>query len=270
LLNPISSERVVMRHTLLANILEIAAANARHTNQLRLFEVGSVYLPRAGEKLPDEPRHVAFVLAGPRQPEFWDQPVGTQPESADFYDAKGVVETLLADLHVAEPVYEPADLPYLHPGRASRLIVQAKPLGHFGQLHPKTAQVFDLAGMPNVLVGEFDLEALLTLVPARYTYTPIPRFPAALRDVAVIVDEAVPGARVEAEIHAAGGDLLASVRFFDLYRGDSIAAGKKSLAYALAYQSPARTLTDKEVDKAHKKIEDRLRHVLKAQIRGKD
>jgi phenylalanyl-tRNA synthetase beta chain len=107
-------------------------------------------------------------------------------------------------------------------------------------------------------------------VPARYTYTSIPRFPAALRDVAVIVDEAVPGVRVEAEIRAAGGDLLQGVRLFDLYRGDSIAAGKKSLAYALTYQSSDRTLTDKEVDKAHKKIEDRLRHVLKAQIRGKD
>jgi phenylalanyl-tRNA synthetase beta chain len=137
-------------------------------------------------------------------------------------------------------------------------------------LHPTTARAFDLAGLPQVLVGEFDLEALLALIPARHAYTPIPRFPAALRDVAVIVDEAIPGARVEAEIRAAGGELLQGARLFDLYRGDSIAAGKKSLAYAIQYQAFDRTLTDKEVDKAHKKIEDRLRHVLKAQIRGKD
>jgi phenylalanyl-tRNA synthetase beta chain len=98
----------------------------------------------------------------------------------------------------------------------------------------------------------------------------VQRFPAALRDVAVIVDEAIPAERVEKEIHAAGGELLKAVRLFDLYRGDSIAAGHKSLAYALTYQADDRTLTDKEVDRAHKKIEDRLRHMLKAQIRGKE
>jgi phenylalanyl-tRNA synthetase beta chain len=114
------------------------------------------------------------------------------------------------------------------------------------------------------------LETMLSHVPPRHAYTSIPRFPAALRDVAVIVDEAITAARVEAEIHAAGGELLAGACLFDLYKGESIAAGKKSLAYALIYQAAERTLTDKEVDKAHKKIEDRLRHVLKAQIRGKD
>jgi phenylalanyl-tRNA synthetase beta chain len=119
-------------------------------------------------------------------------------------------------------------------------------------------------------VAELDLEAIATLVPDRFSYMPVPRYPAALRDVAVIVDEDVPGSRIEAEIRAGGGELLAGVSLFDLYRGESIAAGKKSLAYALSYQSSDRTLTDKEVDKTHKKIEDRLRHVLKAQIRGKD
>jgi phenylalanyl-tRNA synthetase beta chain len=270
LLNPISSDRVVMRQTLLAGVLEIAATNARSTNHLRLFEVGSVYLPRAGEKLPDEPRRLAFILAGPRQPEFWGQPVGSESELLDFYDAKGVVESLLGDLHIGGSSYEPATVPYLHPGRAAQLILRGQAVGSFGQLHPKTAQAFDLTGLAQVLVGEFDVEALLPLIPTRHAYTPIPRFPAALRDIAVIVDEAIPGARVEAEIRAAGGDLLQGVRLFDLYRGDSIAAGKKSLAYAIQYQASDRTLTDKEVDKAHKKIEDRLRHVLKAQIRGKD
>ena len=98
----------------------------------------------------------------------------------------------------------------------------------------------------------------------------MPRFPAALRDIAVVVEEAIPAERVAAEIRAAGGDLLRGVRLFDLYRGDSIPAGTKSLAYALTYQADDRTLTDKEVDKAHKKIEDRLKHVLKAHIRGKE
>ena len=98
----------------------------------------------------------------------------------------------------------------------------------------------------------------------------MPRFPAALRDVALVLAEDIPAERVVGEIRAAGGELLRQVRLFDLYRGDSIAAGTKSLAFALGYQADDRTLTDKEVDKAHKKIEDRLKHVLKAQIRGKD
>ena len=156
--------------------------------------------------------------------------------------------------------------PYLHPGRSADLLVGGKPVGSFGELHPKVAKAFDLAGRA-VLVGEFDLEAILAAVPGRFAYAPVPRFPAALRDVAVIVPEEVTAERVVAEIRAAGGGLLRDVRLFDLYRGESIPAGTKSLAYALTYQADDRTLTDKEVDKAHKKIEDRLVHVLKGTIR---
>jgi len=106
-------------------------------------------------------------------------------------------------------------------------------------------------------------------VPERFTYEPVPRFPHALRDIAVIVDEAITAERLAAEIRTAGGKLLRDLRLFDLYKGSSIPAGTKSLAYALTYQAEDRTLTDKEVDKAHKKIEDRLKQVLHAQIRGK-
>jgi phenylalanyl-tRNA synthetase beta chain len=270
LLNPVSSERVVMRRSLLASVLEIAAANSHHSARIRLFEVGPVYLPRQGERLPDEPRRIALVLSGAREADFWGRPAGTKPDLVDFYDAKGVIECLVEDLHLTGVVYEPASASDLHPGRGARVLASGKPLGVFGQLHPQVVEAFGLPQGAPVLVGELDLEALATLVPDRFSYTPVPRYPAALRDVAVIVDEDVPGSRIEAEIRAGGGDLLAGVSLFDLYRGESIAADKKSLAYALSYQSSDRTLTDKEVDKAHKKIEDRLRHVLKAQIRGKD
>src|SRR5207249_2679306 len=128
---------------------------------------------------------------------------------------------------------------------------------------------YGLAGRA-VLVGELDLDALQAVTPARFPYTPVPRFPAALRDVAVVVDEKIPAEDVAAEIRAGGGDLLRQVRLFDLYRGESIPPGTKSLAYALSYQAEDLTLTDKEVDKAHQKIEARLKHRLKAQIRGKE
>jgi len=273
LLNPISSERVVMRQSVLAGVLEVAAANLRHAEDVRLFEVGPVFLSKPDSRLPDEPRRLALVLTGRRQDAFWRDSSGagsTNAQTLDFLDIKGVVEALVADLHLCKISYRPpSGSTYLHPGRAGTLVIGNTAVGHFGQLHPKVAEAYGL-GAREVLAGELDLEALQTAVPERYTYTPVPRFPAALRDIAVIVDEATTAERVTGEIRAAGGELLRDALLFDLYRGGSLAPGTKSLAYAIAYQADDRTLTDKEVDRAHKKIEDRLKHVLKAQIRGKE
>jgi phenylalanyl-tRNA synthetase beta chain len=269
LVNPISSERRVMRHSVLASVLEIAAANLRHTEAVRLFEIGHVYLPRPGENLPEEPRRLALVLTGPQQPEFWGEAPGQSRPQLDFFDLKGVVEGLAADLHLVKVTYQPARAAYLHPGRAAEVLVDGRPAGQFGQMHPTVAEKYDL-GDRTILAGELDLEALLAAVPARFTYRSVARFPAALRDIAIIVDESIPAERVVAEIRAGGGDLLRDMRLFDVYHGESIPAGTKSLAYALSYQAEDRTLTDKEVDKAHKKIEDRLKHTLKAQIRGEE
>lgn len=269
LVNPITSERVVMRQRVLASVLEVAANNLRHTEYVRLFEIGRVYLPRAGVKLPDEPRRLGLFLTGRRRPEFWEDGGKAADGALDFFDLKGVIEALAADLHLPEVSYRPSRAAYLHPGRAAELAIVGQTVGHFGQMHPKAAEAYGL-GNRAVLVGEFDLEAVLAGVPERYRYEPVPRFPAALRDIAVIVAEDIPAERIEGEIRAAGGDLLRGVRLFDLYRGESIPPGTKSLAYALTYQAEDRTLTDKEVDKAHKKIEDRLKHVLKAQVRGQE
>jgi phenylalanyl-tRNA synthetase beta chain len=265
--NPISSERVVMRHSVLSGILEVAHENLQHTVEVRLFEVGPVYLPRAGGKLPDEPRRLGLILCGRRQPEFWGESGPGQP--IDLFDLKAIIEGLTCDLHLVEVTYRPSKAAYLHPGRGAELVIGGQGAGSFGQMHPRVAEHYKLGERP-VLVGELDLEAILAAVAVRYEYTPVPRFPAALRDIAVIVAEDVSCEHVVAEIRAAGGDLLRQTRLFDLYRGSSIPAGTKSLAFALSYQAEDRTLTDKEVDRAHKKIEDRLKHVLKAQIRGQE
>jgi phenylalanyl-tRNA synthetase beta chain len=267
LLNPISSERSVMRQTVLAGVLEVIASNVRQTDDVRLFEIGPVFVPRAGEKLPDEPLRLALAMTGKRSPEFWSE--ATQSPPLDFFDIKGVLESLVTDLHLPPVTYRKASPAYLHPGKAAEILVDGQPVGTFGELHPKVGAFYGLESR-TVLAGEIDLQAVLSRIPARFTYTPVPRFPAALRDIAIVLDEAVSAERVVSEIRAAGGDLLRGTRLFDLYRGDSIPAGTKSLAYALAYQADDRTLTDKEVDKAHKRIEDRLIHVLKAQVRGKD
>jgi phenylalanyl-tRNA synthetase beta chain len=267
LLNPISIERTVMRRTVLAGVLDVMAANLRHTEAVSLFEIGPVFLPRAGERLPDEPVRLAIAMTGKRSPEFWSEAAKSPP--LDFFDIKGVVECLAADLHLPPAVFRKAAPAYLHPGKAAEIVIAGRAVGTCGELHPKVAAFYGLEGRI-VPAGELDLQAILAAVPARFNYTPVPRFPAALRDIALELDEDVTAERVSAEIRAAGGELLRGIRLFDLYRGESIAAGRKSLAYALRYQADDRTLTDKEVDKAHKKIEDRLTHVLKAQVRGRD
>jgi phenylalanyl-tRNA synthetase beta chain len=267
--NPISSERVVMRHSVLASVLELAQSNLRYTNDVRLFEVGLAYLPCPGEKFPAEPRRLAIVLTGRRVPEFWGDAGKSDPRELDFFDLKGVIETFVSELHLPGIQYRPSAPLFLHPGKAAMLFAGGNHVGNFGELHPRTAEAYKLGGKP-ILVAELDLDTLLAQVPARYTYQPVPAFPAALRDIAVIVEEKIDAERLEKEIRAAGEDLLRKVTLFDVYRGESIPAGTKSLAYALSYQAEDCTLTDKEVDKLHKKIEDRLKHVLKAQIRGKE
>jgi phenylalanyl-tRNA synthetase beta chain len=268
LANPISSERVVMRRTILAGVLEIAAANRKHTENICLFEIGPVYLPQPDKKLPDEPRRLAVVMTGKRSLDYWENGQETGPKF-NFFDLKGLVEGFVGDFHLPQASYAPSSVAYLHPGRAATILLEGKAAGDFGQLHPRVAGHYGL-GDESILVAEFDLDAILANVPERYRFTPVPRFPSALRDIAVVVANTITSAVVTAEIHAAGGDLLADIRLFDLYQGESIPAGTKSLAFALSYQAPDRTLTDKEVDKAHKKIEERLKHVLKAQVRGQD
>jgi phenylalanyl-tRNA synthetase beta chain len=269
LANPISSERVVMRHTLLAGILDVLAANLKHADSVAVFEIGCIYLPRKDAKLPDEPRRLALALTGPRVSSFWQDSLSGAGAAVDFFDLKGVLETLLSDLQIAEVSYRRASTAYLHPGRSAELLLNGASAGAFGELHPRTARVFDLADR-SVLVAELDLDATLAAVPERSPYVPVPRFPAALRDVAVVVAEDATAERVTAEIRVAGGELLRDIRLFDLYRGPSIPSGTKSLAFALEYQADDRTLADKEIDKLHKKVEDRLVHVLKASIRGKE
>ncbi|HJZ89818.1 MAG TPA: phenylalanine--tRNA ligase subunit beta [Gemmataceae bacterium] len=269
LVNPISPERSAMRTSLLTNLLEAAAENLKHTDTVKLFEVGPVYLPHDGEALPREPLRLALLMSGRRKAEAWDDALGTDAPRLDFYDLKGVIEHLSASLHVPGVSFRATkDVPFLHPGRAAELVLGGKPVGVFGEMHPKVAADAGLRERA-VLVADLDLAAILTAVPERFAYTPVPEAPPALRDVAVVVDESLTNEAVVAEIRAAGGDLLTAVRLFDVYQGDQIPAGKKSLAYALTYQAD-RTLKDTEIDKAHKRVEDRLRLVLKASIRGKE
>jgi phenylalanyl-tRNA synthetase beta chain len=245
------------------------AANLRHQRQIRLFEIGPVFLPEPGSKLPTEPMRLALALAGSRGENSWTDSGLPAPPPLDFFDLKGIIEALVTELHLDGIAYATAKEAYLHPGKSAEIICDKTSLGVFGQLHPTAANHYGLGANP-VWVAELNLEEIIQRIPGRHAYIPVPRFPAALRDLAVIVDESLSAEKVEHEIHEGGGELLQKVNLFDLYRGDSIPPGTKSLAYSLSYLAEDRTLTDKEVDKAHKKIVDRLKHVMKAQIRGEE
>ena len=268
--NPIAADKVVMRHTLLASALDTVASNLRFDDRVTVFEIGAVYLPHPGQALPDEPRHLSIAMTGPRQVERWQtgelqSANGRQP--LDFWDLKGVVEVLVERLHLEDVHYEPADHPTFHTGRAAHLIAGEKNIGTFGELHPLVRKSFDLPDQP-VCVAEFELDVLLDATLASHGYRRISRFPAVREDMAVVVDEVAPAAQVETVIWNAGGDLLREVRLFDLYRGEQIGAGRKSLAYRLVYQADDRTLTDDDAKKIRARIIKALERELRATLRA--
>jgi phenylalanyl-tRNA synthetase beta chain len=271
LVNPIVTDRVAMRHSLLGSVLDVLAGNSRLRDRLALFEIGPVYLPGEHEDgLPDEHRRVVIALTGPRDPQAWQ---GSDRTLMDFYDLKGIVEALVDGLHLAGVSYAPPEPegqhPSFMPGRTARLLLGegGQHAGWLGELHPLVRERFDLPAQP-VLAADLDLELLLSRVDERYDVAPVPAFPPVKEDLAVIVDDAMPATRVQGVIEAAGGKLLAGLILFDVYRGAQVGAGKKSLAYGLTYQAPDRTLTDAEVAKARARIVRRLQEELGAALRG--
>jgi len=262
--NPISSERTVMRRRLLASLMEVVERNARVRDRQALFEVGPVFWPREDDLLPEEPSHLALVLSGPRAERGW-QPADRSP--MDFYDLKGVVEAMLDGLHLTDAHFEPTTHPTFHPGKCARVLLGDQEIGVMGELHPLLRDHYDLPDAP-VLAAEFDWDAMQAHIPELYALEPVPAFPPVLEDLAVVVDEAVSAAEVARVIRKAGGKMLAAVRLFDLYQGDQIGAGKKSLAYRLTYQAPDRTLTDKEAAKIRQRIIRALERELGAVLRG--
>ncbi len=241
--NPISADRRVMRHELLPGVLEVAAANARQRDSLALFEIGPVFLPADGEPLPREPRRLAILLAGGREAASWDR---QEPPSYDLFDLKGVVEAFAADLQLPPLTAAAGDHPGLHPGRAARLELAGTPIGALGELEPAVRSGY---GFPfaAVLAAELDLDRLLEAIPQRFAAVAVSAFPPVVEDLAFEVGEEVAAAAVEQLITVAGGDLLREIELFDLFRGEQLGAGRKSLAYRLTYQAEDRTLTDAEV-----------------------
>jgi len=264
LANPIASDRTVMRHSLIASVLEVVERNVRMRERIALFEMGPVYLAAEGELLPDEPLYLAVALTGPRDLPAW-QAADTSP--MDFYDLKGILSDLFEGLHLEGVRWEPADHPTFHPGKSAQIFLGERQVGVMGELHPLVAGQYELPATP-VLLAEVNVQTLIEAIPERYTIRPVPIFPPVLEDLALVVDEALPAARVEEAIRQAGGKAVTDIRLFDIYRGGQIGPGKKSLAYSLTYQAADRTLTDSDAAQIRQRIVRRLEQDLGAKLRS--
>jgi phenylalanyl-tRNA synthetase beta chain len=265
LANEMSEDLSVMRPLLLPGLLDAARYNAaRGRADIALFESAHIYRPSValeGSVDPDqspegslpamERHHLGALLAG-RAPVGWRTPSAP----VDFFRAKGLVEAILQSTDV-EWWAEPGERPFLHPGRSASIIaaVDERKLGWIGELHPLVAREWDL---DNAVAFELDLDLLTELAPGPAQFVPVSAFPPVIQDIAVVVPDEVPAGDVEVAIAEGGSDLLARISLFDVYRGEQVGAGNKSLAIRLEFQAPDRTLTDDEVAGIRALIEDRL------------
>jgi phenylalanyl-tRNA synthetase beta chain len=263
LANPISQEREFLRQSLLPSMLETLRTNGRYRQRMALFEIGRVYLPQPGEELPLEQRRLAIALTGPMQPASWYD--GEAPPYFGFAHLKGIVETLVQRLHVPGVRFVAAPHPSLHPARSAALQLAGAALGVMGEAHPQVCERFDVPEQAAALL-ELNLDMLLAHRQPR-RYQRISRFPAALQDMALVVDADIPAQTVEETLRAAGGDLLQHVELFDLYQGEQIPTGKKSLAYALTFQAEDRSLTEDEVLQLYQRIQQHAAATLGAELR---
>jgi phenylalanyl-tRNA synthetase beta chain len=258
LANPMTTEQEYLRPTLRANLLTALANNKAFLDDgLRLFELGKIYLPKEAS-LPEEPDVFCAVVGGQRNERWWQGDSGP----FDFTDARGIADGLLNQLGI-KARYELAADETLHPLYQASILVQGQQIGLVGELHPAVAGHFELSG--NVYLLELNLPVLLPLIGQRI-YTPVPKFPATIRDIALVVDIKVTHQQIVDIIKAVS--LVTDVKLFDVYVGEQVPAGKKSLAYRITYQSPNRTLTDEEVKKVQQQILKRLTSDVGAVLRS--
>jgi len=263
LANTLTREQEYMRQTLMNGLLETAARNLRFVERVSLFEIGAVFLPREGAELPDEPRRLGLLLAGPREDASWLTP---DPATAGFHDLKGIIEELAERLGITDLRFRADGHATFCPGRTAALYCGERRVGLAGQVDPRVCAAFDLPGHP-VLLAELDLEALLGRMRTVQASRPISPMPALIEDLAFVVDDAVGADAVEEVIRQAAGPLLVGLSLFDVYRGGQIGVGKVSLAYRMTLQAPDRTLTSRESEEVRKAIVKRVADQLGGQLR---
>ncbi|MBQ9708920.1 MAG: phenylalanine--tRNA ligase subunit beta [Firmicutes bacterium] len=255
IINPLGEENSVMRTTLLPNMLEVLARNySRNIEKVNAFEIGNTFFStdKNDDGLPDE----QFALC-----------VGMYGKGTDFFSLKGVLEELFKKMGVADVKYVSEENEQaFHPGRCAKVYAGDELLGIIGEIHPDVAENFGLGGQ-RVYAAELKVPAIDRNSDRTIIYSPLPKYPAVSRDIALLVDEEMEVGSIEETIKANGGAILESVKLFDVYRGKQVDEGKKSVAFALTYRDKDKTLTDDEVAKVHEKVLEALKNELNAVLR---
>lgn len=252
LVNPLGEDTSIMRTVILPSMLDILSRNFAFKNKgVKLYEIGKIYLPVEGEKLPNEPKRMIF---------------GTYGEHENFFTLKGEVDALLEQLNVHPATYV-ADTknPSYHPGRCADIMIDGKKLGVIGQIHPLVAEGYGISG--EVYVAELDFTGLQSALAPERVFHSLPKFPTVSRDLALVCDEAMTVGMLEACIKKAGGKLLRSIQLFDIYRGPGIAPGKKSIAFSLELRADDRTLTDEDTTGVMNAVLEKLKNDLGVSLR---
>ncbi|HCY6884777.1 TPA: phenylalanine--tRNA ligase subunit beta [Staphylococcus aureus] len=251
LLMPMSEAHASLRQSLLPHLIEAASYNvARKNKDVKLFEIGNVFFANGEGELPDQVEYLSGILTGDYVVNQWQG----KKETVDFYLAKGVVDRVAEKLNL-EFSYRRADIDGLHPGRTAEILLENKVVGFIGELHPTLAADNDLK---RTYVFELNFDALMAVSVGYINYQPIPRFPGMSRDIALEVNQNIPAADLLSTIHAHGGNILKDTLVFDVYQGEHLEKGKKSIAIRLNYLDTEETLTDERVSKVQAEIEAAL------------
>lgn len=251
LLMPMSEAHASLRQSLLPHLIEAVSYNvARKNKDVKLFEIGNVFFANGEGELPDQVEYLSGILTGDYVVNQWQG----KKETVDFYLAKGVVDRVSEKLNL-EFSYRRADIDGLHPGRTAEILLENKVVGFIGELHPILAADNDLK---RTYVFELNFDALMAVSVGYINYQPIPRFPGMSRDIALEVDQNIPAADLLSTIHAHGGNILKDTLVFDVYQGEHLEKGKKSIAIRLNYLDTEETLTDERVSKVQAEIEAAL------------
>jgi len=261
--NPLSEEQSIMRTTLIPGLLKTMKTNVYNKSlDLKLFEIGTVFHLRKEEKLPQEKKMLSALVTGLRYGESWS----FSQEEVDFYDMKGSLENLFTGLEIMEVnLLSTGDIPYLHPGKTVILEIGDTKIGAFGEVRPDVLEGYNLSKAAYIFEIDFDLLVKHTF--GNKKIKPISKYPPVYRDIALILDDDFECKKVHDAILDLNDKLIEDVQVFDVFRGEPIAQGKKSLAYRIKYQSYERTLTDEEVNRAHRKVVSDLEDRVGARIR---
>lgn len=263
ILNPLTEEFSVMRTSLIPGLFETARYNlSRKNSNLKLFELKKVFFPQGGEKLPKEVKYLAGLAMGVDKDPHW----AFSLRPIDFYDIKGCVEDLLEGLQIMGIKFNRAeDIPYLHPGKASKVFFGEQVLGVLGEVHPQVLSHYEIHG--RAYLFEIDFNQMVEGAGDGKRFRPLPKFPAVYRDLSMVVDDVLEVEKVVETIWALQQPFIDEVNLFDVYRGSPIPDGKKGVSYRIRYQANDRTLTDEEVNHYHEEVISRLRDIFQVQLR---